>query len=214
MKKITSMVGALAFLTLVASGCGEETFKLFWRSKVTKPEAKAFDAPNYRLSVVDTPTSSNSRIIVEVMKQKFWIESATRIRMQFKRFENGKTEPIPSSEQKKKMTRITGKTEWVPFEGKSVTFTVGSTGEEKQVTTDAEGRACYDVTDYSENWVEGKSLSVDVKATLQSVDDPDLWSKVKGKPPTALKAFKPEDREVVEAVSVPQRTLQSIFERR
>jgi hypothetical protein len=204
---------ALAALGMLGSGC-TETFKLIWRTRVSKPKKQLREAPVYRLTVVDWPSGSNPQITVEVHKQKFFYETATRIKKQFKKYESGKLEGVPNTEKKQKMSRITGETEWIPAEGLSVVFRVGEGGTEREATTDPEGKAFFDVSPYAEEWIEGRDLVVDVNATLSALNDPDPFAKVKGKPFAALKAFKKEPREFSESVSVPGRTLQSIFDKR
>jgi hypothetical protein len=204
---------ALAVLGLLGSGCSE-TFKLIWRSRVSKPQKQFRPAPIYRLSVVDWPSGANPRITVEVQQQKFAFEVASRIKKQFKKYENGKVEPVPNSEKTQKMSRITGETQWVPAPGMNVTFRVGEGGAGTPVKTDEEGKAYFDVSPFAEEWIEGRDLVVEVNAKLTVLSDPDPFTKVKGKPFSALKAFKKEPKEFSESVSVSGRTLQTIFDKR
>jgi hypothetical protein len=200
---------------LLAAGC-TETFKLIWRSKKGPVEKKSFPAPNFRLAVVEWPEPSNPLVAVKVEQEKFWVEYKSQMRKQFKKFDSGKIEPVvPPNEQTRKVTAITGKTEWTPAPGVSVVFRVAGNNAETAQSTDDQGVARFDVSPFAEDWVEGKDLMVEVVAKLRAFPEGDAWGKVKGKHPRELsKLIKVEEKEVVEGVSVSQRTLEKIFDKR
>jgi hypothetical protein len=200
---------------LLATGC-TETFKLIWRSKTSPAQKNSFPAPNFRMAVIQWPEPANPLVSVKVEQEKFWVESKTQMRKQFKKFESGKVEPVvPPNEQKRKTTAITGKTDWIPASGVNVVFRVGGSAAETQQTTDAEGIARFDVSPFAEDWVEGKDLVVEVIAKLRSLPEDDAWTKVKGKHPRELsKLIKVEEKEFLEPVTVSQRTLEKIFDKR
>lgn len=204
---------ALCAAALFAAGCSP-TFELVTRTRHSKPEAKQLPAPNFKLAVVETPDDLAPLVGVQVQQQKYWIETRVRIQRTFKKFEDGRYEPVePSDETKTPMARVTGKTSWAPVAGVPVTFRirVGET-EETELKTDEQGFVRFDVSPFAEAWIEGRALTVEVVAKLHTITDPDPWAKMKGKSPNLLKTLPVEQREVLESAEVDVRTLERIFE--
>jgi len=207
---LSALLGAL----LLLGGC-TETFQLIWRTRIGKPVAKSLPAPSFRLTILDWPSTVNPTVSVKVEQQKFWIETAKKIRKQFKKYDDGRFVAVsPPREESQSMARVTGKTEWIPAPGVEVVFRAGSGGADNPMMTNEEGIASFDVTPFCEMWIEGRDLQVEVSAELKSIMDDDPWRKVKGKPPKALKSLKIKKQPFVDNVQVEARILQKIFEKR
>jgi hypothetical protein len=189
--------------------------KLVWRRWVADRQQKSGPAPNFRITIVDEPKKGNPRITIKVEQQKYWVEIAKGIRQQYKRYKDKKRkpEPLPHTRSVKTLRRITGKSEWFALKGSQVTFRLPDGGGETQVQTDEKGLAQFDVTPFTELWVEGKSLTVDVTMRRKALTDPDPWSKVKGKDPVEVqKKLKLIEKDFVESVRVRSQILKDIFD--
>jgi hypothetical protein len=196
----------------LSAGC-TETFELVWRNRISEPVAKELPAPNFRLTIVEWPSQSNPVVIAKVERQKFWIQTAEKIRKQFKKFDDGRFIPVqPPREERTPLARVSGKSAWVPAPGMNVVFRVS--GEETPVPTDEKGLAVFDVTPFAELWIEGRELQVEVQATLQTILDAEPFKKAKGKDPRVLKSLKVQKQPQSDAVGVDVRTLEKIFEGR
>lgn len=206
---IALLAGALA-----GSGCSP-SFQLVWRSRYTKPTPRTYLIKHFRAQVTEWPSTSSPRIAIKVERMRFTIETAKKIRQQFKKFEDGKYEKVPEKSSETKVGRITGDTTWEAAPGVQVVFEVDADGNSRSATTDDQGMASFDVSGYAEEWIEGGDIRVVVKADLSTMTDPQLFEKLKGKSPSVLnKALKFQPMPFYQSVTVRGRTLRSIFERR
>jgi hypothetical protein len=210
----------LVLATLAAVGCGP-SYEIVRRPKASEPESKTFSSKHHSLEIADTPGSSSPEIAVRVQELWFTIERRKKVEQDFKKYSDGKLEPVPGTAKESIWARVTDKQEWKPSVGASVTFRIPSAGKDVQVETDESGIARFSVAPFCEEWIEGRDLAIEVKATLPALEDPTVWTRVQGKVdlmPKVLEglkgALKLQDREFTESLNVRSSTLEAIFEKK
>lgn len=210
--RATFRAAFLAAVLLGACGC-EPAHELVWRYRKPQVEKQEGMAPNFRLVLSGWPSPSDPYVTVKVERQTYFVETRKQQRQQFKKFDDGTFEPVPGTLQPKTSVAVTGETAWIPAADMPVSFSVDVAGRASTVQTDGTGKARFDVSPFSEEWVEGHGITVSAKADLQVLEKQDVWQQFKGKHPNELRKAAVSTKPVEERADVSERTLQSIFEK-
>ncbi|MCU0723728.1 MAG: hypothetical protein MUC63_08965, partial [Planctomycetes bacterium] len=149
------LAAAVLPAALAAAGCGP-SYELVTRTRADKPESRSFPSKHHTLEIAETPSASSPEIVVRVQQQWFSLERRKKIEQQFKKFDEKTFEAVAGTQKETFFGRISDQQEWRPAGGVNVTFRVASAGKEVQAQTDDSGLARFSVSEFAEEWIEGR----------------------------------------------------------
>jgi hypothetical protein len=211
---------AAALFAVLAAGCESEP-EIISKSRAGEAEGRAFASKHRTIEIVDTPSSSSPEIAVRIQEQWFTIERRKKIEEKFKKHGDGKLELVQGSAKETLFARVTDKVETRPAAGVDIVFRVPSTGKEVRTATDETGIARFGVAEFAEEWIEGRDLLVEIRATVSNLENPNALAEIQNRVAEFAKlkeklgqVLAAKDVEFNESVYVRANTLEAIFERR
>ncbi len=212
---------AAAALCLLICSCASFEIKPVTEYQPNKDgEKKNYQMKKLRVAVEGEPDRGVPAISFRVERCQvdyMWRKSVTR---RYKIWDDGRPKERADQTEKTSIdTILAPEPLWVPWKGQKIQIRVSESKEVFEVETDEQGAASFDVSRFSQCWIEGRDLIVDYRSNVPDYPamPETIWEDAKKKKmsmPDFMKALgKLELKDVEGRLTVGRAVLEKIFER-
>lgn len=213
--------GVFLALVLFSASCASYEIKSVTEYEPDKKGAKKeYQLKKLRIVVESEPDRSRPEVVFKVERCKVDYLQRKVITRRYKIWDDGRPrEKVDGGEKSVVETSLIPEPVWIPWKGQKIKVKVSESGEVFEIESDEQGSASFDVSKFSQCWIEGRDLTVTYQSNIP--DHPDMpleiWDKAKQKrmsmPDFAKAMGKFAMVDIENKVTVPKAALEKIFDK-